>query len=142
MEPRHSVVPVRVMNPSDRPVKLFCKTTLGYCYPVDDVVPLNQEPSVRLDRVCCGDNIEKDKLPPHVLPIWESCAGNLNSDQKSTVYSLLMSYVDLFAVDKLDRGKTHLVQHQIDTGTHPPIKQVVFNIGFTEWLLANRNASR
>ena len=124
VEPRHSVVPVRVMNPSDRPIKLFCKTTLGYCYPVDDVVPLNQEPSVRLDRVCCGDNIEKDKLPPHVLPIWESCAGNLNSDQKSTVYSLLMSYVDLFAVDKLDRGKTSLVQHQIDTGTHPPIKQM------------------
>ena len=102
VQPGHSVVNVKVMNPSDRPVKLFFKIILGYCYPVESIVHLNQEPSVRLDRVHCEHNVEKDKLPPHVLLIWESCSGNLNSNKKSTVYSLLMSCVDLFAVDKLD----------------------------------------
>ena len=43
-----------------------------------------------------------------------------------------MFYVDLFAVDKQDRVKTPLVQHQIDTETHPSIKQMPRQLTLSE----------
>ena len=80
MEPGQSVVPCRVMNPSDRPVKLFCKTILGDCYAGENAVPLDQKSVVRLDRVHCESDLEDGKLPHHVFPVWEGCSKNLNSE--------------------------------------------------------------
>ena len=48
---------------------------------------------------------------------------SLDDNQQKELKLLFSSYKDLFAKDKTDRGKTHLVQHSIDTGGHKPIKQ-------------------
>ena len=37
--------------------------------------------------------------------------------------NLLLNFVDVFALDDSELGRTSLVQHTIDTGDHPPIKQ-------------------
>ena len=36
---------------------------------------------------------------------------------------LLTKYQNVFAKASLDLGKTNLVEHAIDTGNHPPIKE-------------------
>ena len=62
-------------------------------------------------------------LPEHIEPVFAGFSSSLNGDQRRQAKALLLSHSDLFTQSKLDRGKTHLVKHKIDTGSHAPIKQ-------------------
>ena len=55
--------------------------------------------------------------------VLEDSLSEVDESQREDIKSFVLSYADLFAKSKLDRGKTHLVQHKIDTGDHLPIKQ-------------------
>ena len=44
---------------------------------------------------------------------------------KKNCLNVLLNYADIFAVDKNDIGRTDKVQHQIDTGGAPPVRQQV-----------------
>ena len=48
---------------------------------------------------------------------------NLNSAQRKGLASLLDEFTDVFSLGPSDLGRTGIVQHRIDTGDHPPIKQ-------------------
>ena len=48
---------------------------------------------------------------------------NLNSAQRKGLASLLNEFTDIFSSGPSDLGRTGIVQHRIDTGDHPPIKQ-------------------
>ena len=62
-------------------------------------------------------------VPEHASPMWENCKGNLSEEQKPVVRKVLVENADVVAATKTDRGRTPLVQHTINTGTSPPIKQ-------------------
>ncbi len=47
----------------------------------------------------------------------------LTEEQSLQLRKLLEEYSDVFALDDSELGCTNLVQHVIDTGDHPPIKQ-------------------
>ena len=48
---------------------------------------------------------------------------NLTSTQKDKLANLLGEFSDIFSSGPEDFGRTGIVKHQIDTGSHPPIKQ-------------------
>ena len=49
--------------------------------------------------------------------------GALSEPQFQELQSALLRASDVFAMDSSELGHTSLVQHSIDTGDHPPIKQ-------------------
>ena len=48
----------------------------------------------------------------------------LTEGEKGELRNLVIEYNDVFAKDPSELGCTNVVQHTIDTGTHPPIKQL------------------
>lgn len=57
---------------------------------------------------------------------------HVDSDKKTILRSLFQNYKDRFAKDDFDLGKTDLVKINIDTGTHPPIKQRPYRTPYSE----------
>ena len=47
----------------------------------------------------------------------------LDPNQQQQLYKLLLHFHDVFATDQYDLGHTTVIQHQIDTGDLPPIRQ-------------------
>ena len=47
----------------------------------------------------------------------------LTESQHQQVVEMLNHYGDVFSENKFDMGRTHLVEHTIDTGAHRPIRQ-------------------
>ena len=54
------------------------------------------------------------------------CASlHLNEGEHQQLQAAMMARQQMFAAGKGDLGQTDIVQHQINTGDHPPIKQRV-----------------
>ena len=49
---------------------------------------------------------------------------SLTEEEKGKLRNLVVEFNDVFAKDPSELGRTNVVQHAIDTGTHPPIKQL------------------
>ena len=113
-------IPVRILNPSEQEVKLFRETTLGHGHRIEVVNPssVDVQKCFTLKPDC-----PRDKIPEHLNGIWSSCQKNLTAEQQTKVQELLVNFRDSFAETKSDLGHTTLVEHRINTGTAPPIKQ-------------------
>ncbi|CAG2240186.1 unnamed protein product [Mytilus edulis] len=57
------------------------------------------------------------------LAVFESSQANLDKDQKEKFRDLLIEYSDIFSKSSEDIGLTDLVEHTINTGNHPPVRQ-------------------
>ena len=55
----------------------------------------------------------------------------LTEGEKGKLRNLVIEYSDVFAKDPSELGRTNVVQHTIDTGTHPPIKQLPHRTPFS-----------
>jgi len=45
------------------------------------------------------------------------------AEQRQQVGQLLQNYQDIFSTGTYDMGRTNMVEHEINTGNHPPIRQ-------------------
>ena len=112
-------IPVRMVNPSARPVKIFRKTRLGDFESVDNRIEtfqLSEAPeefSYSLKTMEKADYSEFPDLSDSVL----------SEADKIKFGDLFQSYRDVFAFTDDQLGKTSLVQHVIATGDALPIKQ-------------------
>ena len=62
-------------------------------------------------------------MPEHIKAVWEANVTTLSVEQQKHFFNLLIKHQNVFAASKYDLGRTDLVQHEIDTGDHPPMKQ-------------------
>ena len=115
-------LPVRMVNPSGRPVKIFRKTRLGDFKSVEDRIEtfqLSEAPeefsySLKTrEKHSQADYSEFPDLSDSVL----------SEADKIKFGDLFQSYRDVFAFTDDQLGKTSLVQHVIGTGDALPIKQ-------------------
>ena len=56
--------------------------------------------------------------------------GSLDAEQFTRPKKLIASNADVFTLDDTELGHTDLVQHNVDTSDHPPIKQPVRRVPF------------
>ena len=76
-----------------------------------------------IDHNALMHNKETKELPCHVQDLYERSVANLSNDNdKLKVKELLIEYSDIFSAHDNDLGLTDLIQHEIDTGDHHPIK--------------------
>ena len=124
--PSLQMIPLRMLNLDENAKKLYKGTVVGTCDPVlevfDSVFSDHETSSARVGKVEHSDN-NSSNLPDHLKVILEDCGKNLDTYQQAAVESLVRKYSDIFAVNKTDRGRTDLVQHRINTGSHQPFKQ-------------------
>ena len=124
--PSSQIIPLRILNLDEKAKKLSKNTVVGTCDPIlgvfDGVSSDHETSAARVGKVEHSDNNSSD-LPDHLKVILENCGKNLDTYQQAAVESLVSEYSDSFTVNKTDRGRTDLVQHQINTGSHPPFKQ-------------------
>ena len=56
---------------------------------------------------------------------------NLTLEQRDKLMALVTDYADVFAMEGEPLGSTQLVEHHIDTGSHPPIRQYARRVPHT-----------
>ena len=132
---------VRLININHEPVMVKRGTVLGV---VDEVteVGLNQIGllSDRLSQTVKGNvqqnmlirgqtltKLESDEpdlqLPEYLQVVVDNLGDDLDEQDRTKVGETLRKYQNVFAKHKYDLGCTHLAEHDINTGDHPPIKQ-------------------
>ena len=63
-----------------------------------------------------------DLVPEHLTRLYSDTADALSDSEKAKVRSLLNHFSDVFSKDELDIGRTHLVEHEVDTGVAAPVR--------------------
>ena len=113
-------VPIRPLNPTEKPIRIFRRTRLGTYTAEDPAINTYELRQSDLEAEATRDlPTALDKEPRIPLNIDSS---RLNTDQKQRLDKLLKDYDDVFAYTSDQLGRCSLVKHKIDTGNHPPIR--------------------
>ena len=153
-------VPFRLANPTDKPVTVFRGATLGQFIqrgfdvtPVDTVAPIscNQLPTPtqlcthpptlnRLRSESSEPNLAASETPPPStshptttpadLP--DLSKSVLTPPEKQALTDLLNEYPDVLSQSTTTLGRTNLVQHKIDVGSSPPIRQPPYRVAHAQ----------
>jgi hypothetical protein len=127
-------IPVTMLNLSNKCCTLNAGAVLGYLEPVEGVFAFvhDDEKSESNDtsRDLLVATLSNDQSNDFHTTFDELNMSNSivqsNPELYERVKKLLMSNRDVFAKDNNSLGRTHLVQHTIDTGSTNPIKSVMF----------------
>ena len=66
--------------------------------------------------------VEEVPVPPHLQTLFEGATAKQSKAEQRAISQLLNSFHDVFSRDEFDLGKTHLVEHHIETGEAAPVK--------------------
>ena len=117
-------IPIRIVNPSAQPVKIFRRTRLANFEQVDHNIATFQLNETALQDKSSGHDNMKGKLPQQDYADLPDLSDSVLSDcDKVKFRDLFNRYRDVFAFSDDELGKTSLVQHVIETGDAAPIKQ-------------------
>ncbi len=114
-------IPVRIINPSFQPVKIYRRTRLGDFEEVDSSIAtfeLGSLEHAERSPLPCDKSVHCDYFD---LPDLSDSV--LSDSEKVKFRDLFSKYRDVFALSNDQLGRTSLVQHTIDTGDALPIKQ-------------------
>ena len=126
INPNSQRIPLRVLNLTDQPQSLHSQTIAASAERVESVTPLetNAQVSSQVSVRSVRDlDLNLEEMPEHLKVVWEANESTLNAEQKRCFFEMLIKHQDVFAKSKFDLGRTNIVQHEINTGNHPPIKQ-------------------
>ena len=72
--------------------------------------------------------VEEVPVPPHLKTLFEKATAKWSKAEQRAISWLLHSFHDVFCRDEFDLGKTHLVEHHIETGEAAPVKLPTWHI--------------
>ena len=117
---------VTIENHGLQPVILEKGLEIGYLEPIQLVS--------KGDEICAVAAATDGEQAQQDFPEINHCSDELYSQldlevtltegEKGKLRNLVIEYSDVLAKDPSELGRTNVVQHTIDTGTHPPIKQL------------------
>jgi len=114
--------PLRVMNLSSQQQKIPKGTELAECELVSGVF-MPMVDTVGEPSGCVRGAGTINNLPDHLRDLYERSVVGLSTPEQEEVYQFLTEFSDLFSSGPQDLGCTDLVQHRINTGQTPPIRQ-------------------
>ena len=118
-------IPIRIVNPTFKSVKIYAKTKLADLFVVDsNIATFELGATNEQERKSSSENCDSQSAPEddysHLPDLSDSI---LDDEAKIKFRNLIFRFRDIFPKSKSELGRTSLVQHTIDTGDHPPIKQ-------------------
>lgn len=115
------IVPIRIINPSFQPVKIYRRTRLGDFEEVDSAIATFELNSTQHSKTPPSQTTKNSQHNYSDLPDLSDSV--LSDGDKVKFRNLFHEYHDVFAFSDDQLGRTSLVQHTIDTGDAMPIKQ-------------------
>ena len=103
---------------------------IGMASPLAETPRKNDELPTMPDAACFGVTAQSPGRTQHVMDVLQLTPGSLSPEQFNSLKRLIADNADVFALNDAKLGHTDLVQHQVDTGDHPPIKQPVRRVPF------------
>ena len=107
--------PVRLMNRTESDIRVVAGQYIANATPGE----------VLTEPVTQKDECQESELPPHVAELFNQTCDreSLPEETRRGLKALLCKHASLFAKDDKDLGRTHIVEHDIDTGDAVPIRQ-------------------
>lgn len=114
-----------LVNPSYRGVRLKKGQVVGMAESAKVVDSPNGVTVVRVVEVDkdSGINGIQQRLPEHLIDLWQRSSQGLTSSESEQLAELLYEYQDVFARDEFDLGHFTALTHKIETGNALPIKE-------------------
>ncbi|MCG7874761.1 MAG: retropepsin-like aspartic protease, partial [Candidatus Thiodiazotropha endolucinida] len=108
VSPEFGTVPLRIMNLTDKPFKLYKNTVAAIYEPVE---------TEKRENVNClsTETTLNEGSCSHIDELLIESSSNLSESQKESLKSLLYEYRDQFSKSSHDLGCTNLVEHTIKT---------------------------
>ena len=124
-------VPLRVFNVSNEAYHLAAETVIALAKPVIDVTFLelyeeNNESVMGQARVVTqhvSHEQAEGTLPEPLQELLGRSTEHLTVSETERLRELLYNYQHVFSFSNGDLGTTHMVEHRIETGSVPPIRQ-------------------
>ena len=129
-------LPIRMANLSKEPYTLY-RNTIAATYETVTIPEIKN-----VETISTNDQHNFDysstEVPPHLTDMYEKATKHLSAKQRDEVRELLLKHSNLFSKSDDDLGRTHLVEHTIDTGTSKPIKQAPYRVPLAKRLIAEQ----
>ena len=109
--------PVLIHNHSNSPVKLYEDSTLGHVGPILQKPPQTQS---------TADERQNKDTDVTQLFSWENC--KLTPPQMEKLHQLIRKFKNVFAKHDYDLGHLKTIEHRIETGDNPPVKQRPYRV--------------
>ena len=123
------LVPVRILNASDKTQIIGAQTVVAVAKPVTSVAELefpeadSHYPKPEVDKSKQGGENHGEALPDPLRELWNRSTKQLTEEESQAVAELLHQHKDVFSLSEQDLTRTNLVKHHVDTGHARPIKQ-------------------
>ena len=65
---------------------------------------------------------EEVEVPPHLVELAQNAERGWSKEERKTIRKLHQDYEDVFSKSEFDLGRTHLIEHRIETGDAAPVK--------------------
>ena len=120
---RHHDIAVRVVNTTSEPQVLRGDMCLGDLSCVD-VAGESRQPVPEPDQAqpTATASVETEIIDP-IPELMQTLPEELTEPQRQAIKQLFERYEDVMSKSDLDVGETHLIEHRVQTGAHPPIRQ-------------------
>ena len=115
-------IPIRMVNPSAKLVKIYRRTRLADFEAVDQSIATFQL-NDSVQSTSSTENVELQSPQNDYSNLPDLADSVLNDDDQVKVQNRFRNYCNVFAFSDDQLGRTSLVQHVIDTGDAVPIKQ-------------------
>ena len=70
-------------------------------------------------------NSDQNSVLDIIEPVLQKLPAKVTEEQQQQIVVLLQDYDSIFSREAFDMGRTNLVEHSIDTGSHRPIRQAL-----------------
>ena len=114
VDPDCENVVLSLVNLGDQAVKINQNSVLGRLEDVEEVYA--EEPNTTIEMP------HTEKLPDHLQTILANTSSKLTETERQKLSETLLKYEDTFMKPDGELGQTDIVEHEIDTGDHKPIK--------------------
>ena len=120
---RHHDIAVRVVNTTTEPQVLRGDMCLGDLSCVDVAGESKQSvPEPDQAQPTATASVETEIIDP-IPELMQTLPEELTEPQRQAIKQLFERYEDVMSKSDLDVGETHLIEHRVQTGAHPPIRQ-------------------
>lgn len=115
-----NTIPIRLLNPTNQPIKIYRRTRLGQFSPADadistyELMQSDIETESKREIPMATDKDNRNML--------HKSNTELSPEQQTRLRALLQQYDDIFAYNSQQLGNSSVVKHTIDTGSNPPIR--------------------
>ena len=122
LPPEHRDLKICVVNTTSQPQLIPAGKCLGQAVSGLEVIDTGKNQTSSLPETICNNEEFMSEITDSVL---QKLPVEVTSKQRERIASFLQEYDGIYSKGTFDMGRTGLVEHSVDTGSHRPIRQAL-----------------